>query len=538
MNKTITLFLTLSLYVIGLIIPNTNIKAQVADGTNFDFSLGDFTNWKGYQAKNTSSSTTIYFSNWILYPNPDTCFHQNLPCFVINSDTSAYDPNIGSLLKVPYHLGYNKSVKINVDEGGANANYLSYDMLITNDNCMVTFNFALILETPGHSGYQNPFAKIEVLEIDANKSKADILHPSFTYLVLGSQPPPVGWTNFTTASAQGIWQNWRQVTMDLSNYIGHSIRLNILITGCSPTAHYAYGYFTGEVAPKIIEVNSCLDNLSDTLAILKAPAGFAKYEWFENPNDLPETQLNTIDYGNPLLVSEFNGALTPENKFEVLKSDSISKNLFVKLTSITNTWNTPLISYIKVNAYNSKPIAKFAKIRSSNYEVAFENRTEFPQNDTNAEIEYVWDFGDGSDLVIYNSKTNPVFMNINPIHQYLDSNEYNVQLTVRYNGCESITNNIIIPTYTGIEEVINDNISLNIYPNPASHFANIKAEGVNGNAKIIIYNEIGKQIQSINASSVNGVIEKQIETKQFEKGVYLVKIISEGIEISQKLIIQ
>ena len=538
MNKTITLFLTLSLYVIGLIIPNTNIKAQVADGTNFDFSLGDFTNWKGYQAKNTSSSTTIYFSNWILYPNPDTCFHQNLPCFVINSDTSAYDPNIGSLLKVPYHLGYNKSVKINVDEGGANANYLSYDMLITNDNCMVTFNFALILETPGHSGYQNPFAKIEVLEIDANKSKADILHPSFTYLVLGSQPPPVGWTNFTTAGAQGIWQNWRQVTMDLSNYIGHSIRLNILITGCSPTAHYAYGYFTGEVAPKIIEVNSCLDNLSDTLAILKAPAGFAKYEWFENPNDLPETQLNTIDYGNPLLVSEFNGALTPENKFEVLKSDSISKNLFVKLTSITNTWNTPLISYIKVNAYNSKPIAKFAKIRSSNYEVAFENRTEFPQNDTNAEIEYVWDFGDGSDLVIYNSKTNPVFMNINPIHQYLDSNEYNVQLKVRYNGCESITNNIIIPTYTGIEEVINDNISLNIYPNPASHFANIKAEGVNGNAKIIIYNEIGKQIQSINASSVNGVIEKQIETKQFEKGVYLVKIISEGIEISQKLIIQ
>src|SRR5690554_6918124 len=356
MNKTITLFLSFCIFILGLIIPNTNIKAQVADGTNFDFSLGDFTNWKGYQSKNNSSSTTIDFYNWILYPNPDTCFHQNLPCFVINSDTSEYDPNIGSLLKVPYHLGYNKSVKINVDESGANANYLSYDMLITNENCMVTFNFALILETPGHQGYQNPFAKIEVLEIDANKSKADILHPSFTYLVLGSQPPPVGWTNFTTAGAQGIWQNWRQVTMDLSNYIGHSIRLNILITGCSPTAHYAYGYFTGEVAPKIIEVNSCLDNLSDTLAILKAPAGFAKYEWFENPNDLPETQLNTIDYGNPLLVSEFNGALTPENKFEVLKSDSISKNLFVKLTSITNTWNTPLISYIKVNAYNSKPI--------------------------------------------------------------------------------------------------------------------------------------------------------------------------------------
>ena len=83
-----------------------------------------------------------------------------------------------------------------------------------------------------------------------------------------------------------------------------------------------------------------------------------------------------------------------------------------------------------------------------------------------------------------------------------------------------------------------DNISLNIYPNPANNYVNLKVNGIEGNAKIIIYNEIGKQVQSIDVSSNLGIIEKQIDTKKFEKGVYLVKIISKGIETSEKLIIQ
>ncbi|MFA5541022.1 MAG: T9SS type A sorting domain-containing protein, partial [Bacteroidales bacterium] len=218
--------------------------------------------------------------------------------------------------------------------------------------------------------------------------------------------------------------------------------------------------------------------------------------------------------------------------------DSLSENLFVKLTSQTNQGIPPMVTYLKVKPFNTKPVAKFAKASGSEHKVDFINLTDFPQDDPDAEIEYIWDFGDGSEILLYNSKTHPIEENINPSHQYYDSAAYNVKLTAKYNGCSHTSQKTIIPTWIGIEEVENNDISVSIYPNPASNFANIKAEGVNGNAKIIIYNEIGKQIQSINASSVNGVIEKQIDTKKYEKGVYLVKIISEGIETSQKLIIQ
>ncbi|MFV0501763.1 MAG: T9SS type A sorting domain-containing protein [Bacteroidales bacterium] len=541
MKKLFTTLLSFSVIVFTVMITGLKVEAQPADGTNFDFSLGDFTNWKGYQAKTDSEPTVKIFipPTWNYFPDPSTCMHSGKNCFVINSNFSQYDMNVGAskLIKIPSFLGYTKSVQINVDESGANANYLSYDLLLTRDNCMITYNYAMVLEAPGHTGYENPFFQIELFALDANDVETGRLSPSTFYEVVGKLPVPEGWASFSIPGSSGIWQNWRQLSMDLSDYVGQKIRIKINVVGCSWSGHWSYGYFVGKVAPDEIVVNSCKS--PDTIATLIAPPGFQKYEWFENPNDLPESQLSAVAASStPLDVREINGAIPAKFTYNVLSKDSLSENLFVKLTSQVNPGNTPMVTYIKVKPFNTKPVAKFAKASGSEHKVDFINLTDFPQDDPDAEIEYIWDFGDGSEILLYNSKTHPIEENINPSHQYYDSAAYNVKLTAKYNGCSHTSQKTIIPTWIGIEEVENNDISVSIYPNPASNFANIKAEGVNGNAKIIIFNEIGKQIQSINASSVNGVIEKQIDTKKYEKGVYLVKIISEGIETSQKLIIQ
>ena len=541
MKKLFTTLLSFSVIVFTVMITGLKVEAQPADGTNFDFSLGDFTNWKGYQSKSTSPAGNVTFNppTWNYFSDPATCTHSGKNCFVINSNFSQYDMNVGAtkLIKIPSFLGYNKSLQMNVDESGANANYIAYDLLLSRDNCMITYNYAMVLEAPGHSGYQNPFFQIEVFALDANDVETGRLHPATFYEVIGQLPMPEGWSSFSITGSSGIWQNWRQLSMDLSDYVGQKVRIRILNTGCSPTAHWAYGYFVGKVAPDEIVVNSCKS--PDTIATLIAPPGFQKYEWFENPDDLPESQLSAVAASStPLEVKEAVGSIPARFSYNVLSKDSLSENLFVKLTSQVNPGNTPMVTYIKVKPFNTKPVAKFAKASGSEHKVDFINLTDFPQDDPDAEIEYIWDFGDGSEILLYNSKTHPIEENINPSHQYYDSAAYNVKLTAKYNGCSHTSQKTIIPTWIGIEEVENNDISVSIYPNPASNFANIKAEGVNGNAKIIIYNEIGKQIQSINASSVNGVIEKQIDTKKYEKGVYLVKIISEGIETSQKLIIQ
>ena len=55
MKKTIQILLAI------VFIFSININAQT--GSNIDFSLGDYTNWKAYQAQNLSSPSTISFSD-------------------------------------------------------------------------------------------------------------------------------------------------------------------------------------------------------------------------------------------------------------------------------------------------------------------------------------------------------------------------------------------------------------------------------------------------------------------------------------------
>ena len=540
MKKIITLLLSLSIVFLFLMTVSIKVKAQPADGTNFDFSLGDFTNWKGYQAKTDSETNVKIFipPTWVYFSDPSTSVHSGKFCFVINSNFSQYDLNVGAtkLIKIPSFLGFNRSVQINVDEAGANANYLSYDLLLSRDNCMITYNYAMVLETPSHSGYENPFFQIEVFSLDENDVETGRLHPACFYEIIGQLPVPEGWSAFTIGSRNGIWQNWKQLSMDLSDYVGQKVRIKILITGCSPTAHWAYGYFVGKVAPDEIVVNSCKS--PDTIATLIAPPGFQKYEWFENPNDLPESQLSAVAAtSTPLDVREVVGTIPARFIYNVLSKDSLSENLFVKLTSQVNIGNTPMVTYLKVKPFNSKPIAKFDKAGSSNLAVSFVNLTEFPQNDTNAEVEYIWDFGDGSEILLYNSNSNPIEENIHPTHQYYDSTAYNVKLTSKYNGCATTTQKTIYPTIVGIEGEINNNYKLEIFPNPATDFININLSGYDGSVKIIIYDEMGKVIDKYSDVANKGNLNKTIDAKKYLGGVYIVKIMGKNINIKEKFVI-
>lgn len=539
MKKLITKLLSIVI-IFTLMITTTVIKAQPADGTNFDFSLGDFTNWKGFQAKTDSETNVKIFipPTWVYFSDPSTSVHSGKFCFVINSNFSQYDLNVGAtkLIKIPSFLGFNRSVQINVDEAGANANYLSYDLLLSRDNCMITYNYAMVLETPSHSGYENPFFQIEVFSLDENDVETGRLHPASFYEIIGQLPVPEGWSAFTIGSRNGIWQNWKQLSMDLSDYVGQKVRIKILITGCSPTAHWAYGYFVGKVAPDEIVVNSCKS--PDTIATLIAPPGFQKYEWFENPNDLPESQLSVVAAtSTPLDVREVVGTIPARFIYNVLSKDSLSENLFVKLTSQVNIGNTPMVTYIKVKPFNSKPIAQFDKSGSSELKVSFSNTTFFPKNDPDAEIEYIWDFGDGSEILLYNSKTHPIEENINPSHQYYDSAAYNVKLTAKYNGCSHTTQKPIIPTIIGLDKEIETNYKLSISPNPATNYTNINLFGYDGSANIIIYDVLGKIIDNYSEISNNGNINKIIDTRNYTNGTYIINIISDNINIKEVFVI-
>ncbi|MBP1630635.1 MAG: Protease 1 precursor [Bacteroidetes bacterium] len=524
-----------------------DLFAQIGDGTNFDFSMGDYTYWKGYQSKNTSTATNVTFINWVVYTNPSECtWSGSLPapapgdtCFIINKNYSEFDLNVGAtkLIKIPTYFGFNRSTTINVKKPGANTNMLSYDMLVAEKNSLVTFNFSMVLEAPGHSGYQNPFFQLEIFELDENDNEIARLDPTTYYEVIGQLPAPDGWSTFTISGADGIWQNWKQISFNLANFRTKRIRMKVLVAGCSPTGHWSYGYFVGKVGYSKCQVNSCYN--ADTVAKLIAPSGFAKYEWFANPNDLPESQLSSIATGIPIMESHVIGSVPAKNSFLIKYSThaNYGDNYFVRLTTQTSTSTPGSVSYIKVKAFNSKPKARFYKQSGDSNLVTFYNDTEFPIQDTSALIEYFWDFGDGSEILMYNSQTYPIVENISPSHQYSEQGTYRVQLTAKYNGCATTYDTIIHATFIGLNEIYSEP-SFSLYPNPATKQANLKIEGVNGKLQVSVIDEQGRIIKTIDLYTSDSKIEAIIDCSSYISGVYYIKIIGADINKVEKLIIE
>lgn len=438
------------LLVLAMVL-NANIVFSQVDGTNFDFNAytpGNYAGWRGYKARNNSSegSTSPTISAWQGYNNPSDVLLNSSPCFVINSNINETDPMIGaSLKKIP--IGYTRSTQINCNPTSGypdgNTNMLTYDLEVTPQNCLLTFNFAMVLDNPGHSGFANPFFQIKVMQLDVSGQEVGLVDPCATFEALGQNNPiPPGFTAFSG----GIWQNWKQISMNLTNYIGENVRIKVILGSCCYTVHYAYGYFVGKVGPSVLTVNAC--GQGDTAAVITAPPGFAKYEWYVNTGNLPESQLSTIATGTPLYSSEANATQPANNNFVITNSmyNQYGEFYFVKVTSPSSSTGVPgCIAYMKARVQVIKPVTEYTFLTDCQLTAAFTNGTTFPVDDEGAIKQYHWDFGDGT-TAHYTSEDTNTNVNINPTHVYTTPGTYTVTLTASYNGCEkTISHEVEIP---------------------------------------------------------------------------------------------
>lgn len=409
------------------------IQGFSQNGENIDFSYGNYLFWKGYKATTNSTTTNIVFTQWVVNDNPNLITHtyygQTKNCFVINNPSSPiFDWRIPTLKRIPTHLGFTNSSQINTDLAGANANKLSYDLLISPENCLVTFNYAMILESPTHSGYQQPFFRIEVRLINyADDSEGDLVDPCAQFEQIGQSTPPPGWNSYSG----GIWKDWTQVSMNLADYEGQRVRLIFILSGCEPTAHYAYGYVTAKVAPAELTVNACGN--ADTVAVLEAPPGFQKYEWISRTSDFTDFD-NQFTAGPIISTSEATATVPANNKLVIRQGDAFANHQYfaVKLTSPSSNSTIPgCEAYIKARVQSLKPILEFDTVLDCSLKVEFENTSSNGAgfDEVSDTLIYVWDFGDESDNRIYNSKDANTNANRSPIHQYTASGTYTVKLT-------------------------------------------------------------------------------------------------------------
>jgi gliding motility-associated-like protein len=345
-KKTIVIILSV---LLGL-----NLQAQVPTGHNLDFSTGGYLNWIGKTGNYDGSSSQPIFNWTSTWVDPSLASDEGGRFFIVyNNGTDSY--SAGQLPRVPE--GFTHASQINNEEGGADCSQLQYTMEVNLDNCLLTFMYAMVLEAPTHTGYQNPTFQIDVMRHspDNGNMLEELVDPcAFFEKTSTAQLPSLEPTLWHTSAVNSgwIWSNWQQIKINLAKYVGDKVTIRVRLGDCSPTAHGGYGYFTAKAEPALISAPGCAGN-GDTVTIAAAPSGFESYKWFEiSSTFLSQDELADLDANSPALSEEQNLIVT-----EAMMGNAQEKLYAVKLVSPrTQTTRPNCIAYITTKIVDVRPI--------------------------------------------------------------------------------------------------------------------------------------------------------------------------------------
>jgi len=222
--------------------------------SNTDFEFGNFSTWVG------SLGYCCGVGNYIPGIIPDR--------MEIISGTGN-DPYSGGQIPLVSPYGGNYSLKLGNYYVGGEAERMEKSFLVTPDNASLTYEFAVVLEDPiGHAHIKKPKFEIRLLDAAGN-----LLPDTCAYYQVTAGPETNDWVHNGTVR----YQTWRQVTVDLTGYIGQQITVQFATEDCGLLGHFGYAYLDARCAAQAIDIlNFC--SVSDTVS-LTAPGGYVSYQW-------------------------------------------------------------------------------------------------------------------------------------------------------------------------------------------------------------------------------------------------------------------
>lgn len=372
-----------------LVFLSLNIKAQLnQDCPNANFAMGDFTNWGGY----TGTCCPINVPNVGIVAGRHTIM------------TPGTDPIVPALQRVPN--GFTQSARLGNSSTGAQAEALEYSLNVTAQNSLFIYEFAVVMEDPGHSASQQPRFEVQVID-----PFGQVIPCTFYQVAAGNGIP--GFQSYPG----GVWRNWARVGVSLANYMGQTVTIQAKTGDCSLSGHYGYGYLVADCAPLQIDIRYCQ---GDTNAVLVAPPGFSSYQWSNGVTG------NTVVINNPQSGQSLNCVITS------------ASGCTATLTAVVN----PITAF-----------AGFANVFLCG-DMALMSDTSYALNGNITK--WAWDYGDGT----------PSFQDSaqNPSHMFPGPGIYNVtQIAISSAGCrDTITlpvsvfprpeSNLILPAPCGLTQ--------------------------------------------------------------------------------------
>ncbi len=257
--------------LMGLFILPITASSQCPD--NIDFEHGNFDNWKCWVGNVAAINSQNVIS--LSYAGGPVTGHQQMYSQATFGGLVDY---YGSF-PVVCPNGSNYSVKLGNDQGGAEAEGLSYEFTIpaTQNTYSVIYEYAVVFQDPNHLEFQQPRMEVEVTNLTDNQ---EISCSSFTFFPNGSPLP--GFFMSPNSDSTPVWcKPWSAVTINLNNMAGKTIQLFFKTADCTFRRHFGYAYIdvNSECSGEFPGAKYCPD---DTAVNLVAPFGYQSYTWFNH----------------------------------------------------------------------------------------------------------------------------------------------------------------------------------------------------------------------------------------------------------------
>lgn len=197
----------------------------------------------------------------------------------------------GKLKTVPD--GEIASVRLGNWNADGESERVEFKFVVDSTMPILILKYAVVLESPGHDKDKKP-------------TDSDLQDPRFTLKILGinksdelctsadfnSSWVNEGWTRDTLdATTSGskrmdvVWKDWTTIGVNLSDYMGKTLTVQLTTYDCSMTAHFGYAYFTLGCDKANLDGEAC-DGSSITE--FRAPSGF-DYKWYLANDPLKKT---------------------------------------------------------------------------------------------------------------------------------------------------------------------------------------------------------------------------------------------------------
>jgi|GEM_PF-1662547 len=387
----------------------TNLGFSQSECYNSDFSEGTFSGWEGY--------TGTYNR-----PKKDKGFKETRQTIITES---TLDPRTGNMLAtIPF--GEKFAAKLGNENAGAETESLIYSMNVTPENSIFLYKYAVVVEDPDHLPKEQPQFSVTITDI--NGQTIDPLCGD--YKVYAGQPEQnfntYEYTDPKTHRTRIVkWTNWKTVGVNLSAYMGKTVKIEFTTKDCALKEHFGYAYISARCNKLKADLKVCSNTPTFDLI---APYGFSKYLWtyLGKPvgTNSSTTSLPVADYPEGAI---FECTMTAYSNSNVCES-----KIEIALTKPTKI--TPLF----------KAITSCNTSQTTFNPIAFENQS----ITTETNVKWNWDFGDGLTSI-----------EKSPKHIYTNSGRYNVSLTATSeSGCVfSFSEPVLINNNPISEPVLNPN---------------------------------------------------------------------------------